>query len=195
MSGKRRSDRGDWVSLLDGVRVSRGWMSRHVPNLLAAWRDARTTEARRAIAKRILKVAAHLESEDIADAASEPALRELVIRIDARLVRGPDWLPLAAALSRAAFAGYDVAARLPVLAAAAPLPARHPARELHWRLLGDCAAALLTLAAADYHAMPAHGSLVVHSRVGSPQICRGASPAGRGDASFGTTGPGGRDTR
>jgi hypothetical protein len=57
-------------------------------------------------------------------------------------VRGPDWPPLAAALTRAAAADYDIAVRLPALAAAAPLPARHPARELHWRLLDDCPDAL-----------------------------------------------------
>ena len=62
-------------------------------------------------------------------------------RIDPRLLLGPDWRPLSAALTRAAAAGYDVPARLPALAAA-PLPDRHPARELHWRLLDDCPAAL-----------------------------------------------------
>ena len=56
-----------------------------------------------------------------------------------------NWPPLAAALSRAHAAGYDVAARLPELAATAPLPDRHPARELHWRLLDDCPDALPAL--------------------------------------------------
>jgi hypothetical protein len=135
---------GDWMSLLDGVRVSRRWMTRHTPQLLAAWCDALTAERRRAIAARILQIAADLESEpdDADDMATESAWREFVVQIDARLVGGPDWLALAAALTRAAAAGYDVAVRLPALAAAAPLPDRHPARELHWRLLDDCPDAL-----------------------------------------------------
>lgn len=191
MSSPSRHDRGDWVSLLAGVRVSRGWMTRHTPNLLSAWRQATTPERRRAIARRILQAAADLESEpdDADDAAVEPALRELAVRIDARLVAGPEWPPLAAALVRAAAAGYDVAARLPALAAAGPLPSRHPARELHWRLLDDCPAALPTLSATVYHATPADGSLITHSRVGHPQICRVDPLAGRGDASLDTTNP------
>jgi hypothetical protein len=144
MSHPAAHSRGDWMSLLDGVRVSRRWMTRHTPDLLAAWCDAPTAEHRRAIAARILQAAADLESEpdDADDKAAESAWSELVARIDARLVRGPDWPPLAAALTRAAAADYGVAVRLPALAAAAPLPARHPARELHWRLLDDCPAAL-----------------------------------------------------
>jgi hypothetical protein len=165
------SDRGDWVSLLAGVRISRAWMVRHTPDLLAAWCETATAEGRRAIATRILQIAADLESEPghgDGDAATDPAWRQLVARIDARLVRGPDWLPLAAALARAAAAGYDVGARLPALAAAAPLPARHPARELHWRLLDDCAAALPARSATD------HRSSTTHSPVGPPQTSRDA---------------------
>ncbi|MBN1092731.1 hypothetical protein JKP75_09305 [Blastococcus sp. TML/M2B] len=181
-----RSDRGDWVSLLAGVRISRAWMVRHTPHLLAAWCDAATDEGRRAIATRILQIAADLESEPghgDDDAATDPAWRQLVAVIDARLVRGPDWLPLAAALARAATAGYDVAARLPALAAAAPLPDRHPARELHWRLLDDCAAALPTRAATG------HRSSTTHSPVGPPQMSRNTPAADRGDASVDRTNP------
>ncbi|MGX5653239.1 hypothetical protein ACWKWC_00500 [Geodermatophilus nigrescens] len=179
------SDRGDWVSMLDGVRISRAWMVRHTPELLAAWCDAATAEERRAIATRILQTAADLESEPEHgdDAATEPAWRQLAARIDARLVRGPDWLPLAATLARAAIAGYDVATRLPVLAAAAPLPARHPARELHWRLLDDCAAALPARGATD------HRSSSAHSPVGPPQMSRNSPAADRGDASVGRENP------
>ena len=180
------SDRGDWVSMLAGVRISRAWMIRHAPNLLAAWCDAATVVERRAIAARIVQIAAHLESEPEHgddDAATETAWRQLVARVDARLVRGPDWLPLAAALARAAAAGYDVASRLPVLAAAAPLPARHPARELHWRLLDDCAAALPARSATD------HRSSNAHSPVGPPQMSRDAPAADRGDASVDRTNP------
>ncbi|WP_299956589.1 hypothetical protein [uncultured Modestobacter sp.] len=178
------SGRGEWVSLLAGVRISRGWMVRNTPDLLAAWCDAATAEGRRAIATRILQIATDLESEpERDDAATDPAWRQLVARIDARLVRGPDWLPPAAALARAATAGYDVAARLPALAAAAPLPVRHPARELHWRLLDDCAAALPTRAATG------HRSSNAHSPVGPPQMSRNTPAAHRGDASVDRTNP------
>ncbi|RBY95414.1 hypothetical protein DQ237_15275 [Blastococcus sp. TF02-8] len=180
------SDRGDWVSMLDGVRISRAWMVRHTPELVAAWCDAATAEGRRAIATRILQIAADLESEPEHgddDAATDPAWRQLVAGIDARLVRGPDWLPLAAALARAAAAGYDVAARLPVLAAAAPLPTRHPARELHWRLLDDCVAALPTRGATDHRPSSAHRP------DGPPQMSPNSPAAHRGDASVGRDNP------
>ncbi|WP_116451502.1 hypothetical protein [Blastococcus litoris] len=137
-----RSD-SDWVTMLGGVRVSRQWMTRHTPELLAAWLDAATAARRRSIAAEIVRIAAEIESEPVGDA--EPwgsAWESVAERIDPRLLLGPDWWPLSAALTRAAAAGYDVSARLPALGAAAPLPNRHPARELHWRLLDDCPAAL-----------------------------------------------------
>lgn len=185
MSSAFPSGRGDWVSMLAGVRISRSWMVRHTPDLLAAWCDAATAEGRRAIATRILQIAADLEIEPEHgdDAATDPAWWQLLARIDARLVRGPDWLPLAAALVRAATAGYDVAARLPVLAAAAPLPARHAARELHWRLLDDCAAALPTRGATDHRFSSAHRP------AGPPQMSRDAPSADRGEASVDRTNP------
>ena len=191
MSSTSPHSRSDWVMLLAGVRVSRAWMTRHTPDLLAAWRDAPTPEHRHAIATRILQIATDLESEtdDVADTAVESALRELAVRTDARLVRGPDWLPFAAALTRAATAGYDVAARLPALAATAPLPARHPARELHWRLLADCPAALRTLSATDYRTNT-DDSLSAHTRGGRPQMCCDSPPAGGGAPSLDTTNPG-----
>ncbi len=138
----RRSD-GDWVTLLGGVRVSRQWMTRHTPELLAAWCEAVTEARRHAIAAEILRIAAELESEPVGrDREPEDSAWQAVAqRIDPRLLDGPDWRALTTALSRAAAAGYDVPARLPALAAA-PLPDRHPARELHWRLLDDCPAAL-----------------------------------------------------
>jgi hypothetical protein len=68
---------------------------------------------------------------------------ELAASIDQRLTCGPDWPALAAALDRAAADGYDVAARLPALAAQGDVSKRHPALDLHYRLLGDCDAALL----------------------------------------------------
>jgi hypothetical protein len=59
----------------------------------------------------------------------------LVGQIDPRLAEGPDWPPLAAAISHAAASGVDVTTTVPELAAEAPLPERHPAIELHWRLM------------------------------------------------------------
>jgi hypothetical protein len=106
---------------------------------------------RRRLAARILQAAlqaghpAHQGGGAVPDTdngTAADAAERAAAGVDARLLRGPDWPPLAAALRRAAAAGYDVAERLPALVAAAPLPGRHPARELHWRLLDDCPAAL-----------------------------------------------------
>ena len=175
----QRHERDEWVSLLDGVRVSRRWMTRHTPQLLAAWCEAPTDRRRRAIAAHILLVAAELESEPAADTSRDEACaidawKGTVARIDPRLVVGPDWPPLAAALTRACLAGYDVAARLPELAAAPPLPDRHPGRELHWRLLDDCPATVLSLPVLD----PTGNGTAVHSSPGCPQIRCGSPPAG-----------------
>lgn len=191
MSRLAAHGRGDWMSLLDGVRVSRRWMTRHTPQLLAAWCDAPTAEHRRAIAARILQIAADLESEpdDADDMAAESAWRAFVVRIDARLVRDPDWLPLAAALTRAAAAGYDVAVRLPALAAAAPLPGRHPARELHWRLLDDCPDALPALSPTGDLAATLEGAPIVHNGPGGPQMFRGIPPGLPHRLSLDTTNP------
>ncbi|MBB3084681.1 hypothetical protein [Geodermatophilus sabuli] len=168
---------GDWVSLVDGVRVSRTWMTRHTPRLLAAWLDALTPEERHTVAARILRIATELESEpdDGNEPAAAPAWEAVAERIDPRLPLGPDWPPLAAALDRAAAAGYDVVGRLPALAAAVPLPDRHPARELHWRLLDDCPAALPTLDAATGRSAPGPGP-GVHSPAGAPHIPGPISP-------------------
>jgi hypothetical protein len=165
------------MTLIDGVRVSRAWMTRHTPRLLAAWCDAPSPQARRAVAVRILQVAGELESEPTDDPTAPRRTWEAIAEsIHPRLVRGPDWAPLAAALDRAAAAGYDVARRLPALAAGAPLPDRHPARELHWRLLEDCPAALPTRGAQDGRAPDAGGVPDVHSPTGSPHIHRDIPP-------------------
>lgn len=66
----------------------------------------------------------------------------LADRIDPRLRTGRDWPALAVVLDRAYADGYDVAADLPRLAARTPLPDRHPARDLQYRLLDDCPAAV-----------------------------------------------------
>ena len=85
MSSPAAHGLGDWMSLLDGVRVSRRWMTRHTPQLLTAWCDAPTDEHRRAIAARILQIAADMESEpdDADDMAAESAWRAFVVQIDA----------------------------------------------------------------------------------------------------------------
>jgi hypothetical protein len=174
MSAPARRGDGDWVSLVDGVRVSRRWMTRHTPQLLAAWCTASSTAQRRTIARRILQVAAALESEPDDDHPPPAGVwHETVERIGTHLVHGPDWLPLAAALARAHAAGYDVAARLPALAAAAPLPDRHSARELHWRLLEDCPAAL---PATDGSARTDDDAAAVHRSTGRPQNRRDRPP-------------------
>jgi hypothetical protein len=76
----------------------------------------------------------------VADAAD---WTDLAASIDQRLTHGPDWPALAAALDRAAADGYNVASRLPGLAAQGELSDRHPALDLHYRLLADCDAAHL----------------------------------------------------
>ena len=189
MSGEPRAPlgRGDWVTLIDGVRVSRTWMARHTPHLLAAWDDAPPPEERRAVAARILQIASELESEpddDENESVAHPRWEAIAARIDPRLVRGPDWPPLVAALDRAAAAGHDVVRRLPALAAAAPLPDRHSARELHWRLLDDCPAALPTRGAPEGRAAAAGGRPGVHSPTRSPHL-HGLTPphAAVGEAS------------
>ena len=66
----------------------------------------------------------------------------LAATIDERLTQGPDWAALSSALDRAAASGYDVENKLPQLAARDDLPERHPARDLQYRLLADCEAAI-----------------------------------------------------
>ncbi len=175
MSAPARRGDGDWVSLVDGVRVSRRWMTRHTPQLLAAWRAATSAAQRRTIAAHILQIAADLESEPDDAPAPSAALvwYEAIERIGTHLVHGPDWLPLAAALARAHTAGYDVADRLPALAATPPLADRHPARELHWRLLEDCPAAL---PATDGFARTDDDAATVHRSTGRPQNRRDRPP-------------------
>jgi len=133
-----------WVQLTERIQFSHGWLAAHAPDLYAAWARADGPRERRSVAARILQAAADVESEDDPTEprdVADPALAvwtDLAERLDPRLTAGADWWPLAAALTRADAAGYDVVARLPALAGVGPLPARHPARELHFRLLHDC---------------------------------------------------------
>jgi hypothetical protein len=60
------------------------------------------------------------------------------------VVEDPAWPRLAAAIDRAHAAGWDVREGVPRLLAQQDMPDRHPARELHYRLLGDCPAAMPT---------------------------------------------------
>lgn len=58
--------------------------------------------------------------------------------IDERIAESPTWPALnAALLTAAARDGYDVAANLPQVAAASPLPTHDPAGELYYRLLSS----------------------------------------------------------
>jgi hypothetical protein len=98
---------------------------------------------------------------------------ELAASIDQRLTHGPDWPAFAAALDRAAADGYDVAARLPILAAHSELSERHPALDLHYRLLGDCDAALVA-SGADTSRGPADGSSAGAGR--APDLVRLDTP-------------------
>ncbi len=143
-------DHGGWVTLEAGIQFSHRWLDERTPRLHAAWQRSRDDEQRRAIAARILQAAADSESETRTREHSEEPLTgdewiAVADQVDPRLTRGRDWPLLAAALSRATDAGYDVEANLPLLADAAPLPDRHPARELQWRLLEDCEAAVPVL--------------------------------------------------
>jgi len=132
-----------WVQLTERIQFSHGWLAAHAPDLYAAWVRADGPRERSSVAARILQAAADAESDDHPTEPGDvdPALAvwaDLADRLDPRLTAGPDWWPLAAALTRADAAGYDVPARLPTLATTPVLPARHPARELHFRLLDDC---------------------------------------------------------
>ena len=81
-----RPDR-DWVTLLGGMRVSRQWMTRHTPELLAAWLDAATAARRRSIAAEIVRIAAELESEPVVD-DGEPGCSEWEA-VAERIDKGP----------------------------------------------------------------------------------------------------------
>ena len=103
---------------------------------------------------------------------------ELAASLDPRLTQGPDWPALAAALDRAAADGYDVAGRLPILAARADLSDRHPALDLHYRLLADCDAALRA-PAADRTSGPTSGFSTAAGRgpdVGAPDSSDRSAP-------------------
>lgn len=147
MSERDQPRPGDpgWVTLADGIRFSHRWLAENTPALHQAWQRADTLQRRRELVTRILRAAADAESEPTAG-AGETAPGQLWVaiaaQVDSRLTDGADWPMLAAALTRAHAAGYDVPTKLPALAAIAPLPSRHPARDLHWRLLADCDAAL-----------------------------------------------------
>ena len=60
---------------------------------------------------------------------------ELASHIDPRLVTDDGWIALAHTISRAETAGVDIPTTLPHLATNPPLPARHAARELLYRLV------------------------------------------------------------
>jgi len=87
-------------------------------------------DRRASVLERAISVTARRDWGDLADS------------IDERLAASWEWPALSAALDRAAAAGYDVDANLPLLAAEPPLPGKQPAAELRTRLMRDCDAAL-----------------------------------------------------
>src|SRR5581483_11717993 len=72
------------------------------------------------------------------------AWSQLAESIDPNLTQQPEWVALAAAISRAHSAGYDVDTHLPRLAAATPLPPQHSALDLHYRLITEVPVAATT---------------------------------------------------
>lgn len=69
---------------------------------------------------------------------------ELGDTIDPDLTSQPEWPALAAAITRANAAGYDVGTHLPRLAAESPLATEHSARDLHYRLVTEVPEAATT---------------------------------------------------
>jgi hypothetical protein len=80
----------------------------------------------------------------VAEAAHDREDWAAVIRdlAGAAVVERPAWPGLAKAIERAHAAGWDVRAGVARLVAQQEMPDRHPARELHYRLLSDCPAAM-----------------------------------------------------
>jgi DNA primase catalytic core len=72
------------------------------------------------------------------------AWAQLADSIAPGLTEQPEWPALAAAISRAHAAGYDIETHLPRLAAETPLPPQHPALELHYRLITEVPEAATT---------------------------------------------------
>ena len=104
---------------------------------------------------------------------------ELGRSIDPQLVAGQDWIGLAVALDRAHRAGYDVQQHLPRLAAQGPLPDVRPARELQYRLVGDCPAAITPLPPTSEQ--PATDGIPERLTPADTPVTRQATPArGRG---------------
>ena len=66
------SDRGDWVSMLDGVRISRAWMVRHTPELLPSTPEDAS----------VAPLLQHLSADDARLLESEIRLRASLARHD-----------------------------------------------------------------------------------------------------------------
>ena len=125
-----------------------------------------------------------------APATAADRWKPVVDTIDSRLSSCPAWPALASALDRAQHSGYDVAAHLPRLIADGPLPDSYPTRSLHYRLIGECDAAITPApsmarsAAPDDHrsgdaARPAPAAGPVHQSGSTHQrpVYRAAPPA------------------
>jgi len=84
-------------------------------------------------------------AEQVPQAGTDPAERWAGIAREAvgpAVVEDLGWPGLAAGLDRADAAGWDVASNLPRLVQQDEMPDRHPARELYYRLMNDCEAAI-----------------------------------------------------
>jgi hypothetical protein len=131
----------DLEAYLDGVDPRRMLIGGEVREVVG-WRrpDQRTVAGRVRSERGAVAGAGHDREEWAA------VVRELA---GAAVVEDPAWPGLAEAIDRAHAAGWDVREGVPRLVAQQEMPHRHPARELHYRLLGDCPAAMPTLSTVD----------------------------------------------
>jgi DNA primase catalytic core len=141
--------------------------------------EAWTTNPTSRSAAQIARIASQPQPERARVASGGPQIAasarnawvELADRIDARLTRDPAWPALAATLSRARRAGYDVTHALPKVAATGPLPDEHPALELQYRVVADAKARVETrrAPAADVTAPNARRQRPEHAQI-SPSV-------------------------
>jgi hypothetical protein len=124
--------------------------------------------------------AAYLHAAQTTPAPAAIRWAEIVEAIDHRLVAGPDWPALAAALDQAAAAGYNLRINLPRLAAAEPLPDRLPACELRYRLINEePAAGTLLPRGVALAASAVQDAAVNRTRQATPDRATVASPQPR----------------
>lgn len=81
----------------------------------------------------------------VAERGAQQRRKPLADAVDPRSSTCPSWPAQAGPMEREHLAGHDLAGRLPVLVAQAPLDRDRPPRALTYRLVQDCPAAALTL--------------------------------------------------